>query len=394
MANAIGKAAIALAALVGVYGLILGALMTPRLQRFALYANKINTLFYHDINNPEEFGFCENQVQPFNISTPDREVLHAWHVLPIDVYTRHEKNLKLPPGDEDSATPLDLLINDPQARVVVSYPILEVHGNAGHVAQGWRTDTIRQLTTLPHTHVITVDYRGFGHSTGSPTEAGLITDGVALVNWVLHVAYIPPEQIVLMGQSLGTAVASAVGLEFLDPKNALHPGRLGGADEASLLASRDLIDRSTVFAGIVLVAPFANLPSLMLTYRMGGLIPLLLPLRPFPALAKMLTDNMVDKWPTEDRLRAYYDALISRPELLTAPEGYSMGSLQIIHGFNDMDITYRQTEMICRNVLGEGEKCINGSSGEAVYSVSGEGRPGLRFEIFGYGGRKTSFSAV
>ncbi len=242
---------------------------------------------------------------------------------------------------------------------------------------------MHRLTTQPHTHVFTIDYRGYGHSSGSPTEAGLITDGVALLNYVLHIANIPPERILLIGQSLGTAVASAVALEFADPNNSLHPGRLGGAEEASLLANADLITQPTAFAGIILVAPFSNLPSLMLTYRMGGLVPLLLPLRPFPWLSRLLTDNMVDKWPTADRLRAYYDAFASRTELLTSAGGRRMGSVQIVHAIDDMDITYRQTETICRRMLGEGEKC---SDGEGLVELRRDGRPDLRFEIVGHGG--------
>lgn len=53
-------------------------------------------------------------------------------------------------------------------------------------------------------------YRGFGHSTGAPTETGLIVDGVALVSWIVSVCNIPPERIVIYGHSLGTAVSAAV----------------------------------------------------------------------------------------------------------------------------------------------------------------------------------------
>ena len=60
----------------------------------SLYAHKINTLFYHDINNSEQFGFAKNQVTPFNIRTPDGETLYAWHVLPIDVCVRNEDLLR------------------------------------------------------------------------------------------------------------------------------------------------------------------------------------------------------------------------------------------------------------------------------------------------------------
>ena len=91
-----------------------------------------------------------------------------------------------------------------------------VHGNAGHVAQGWRTDTYRALAAgaPDRIHVLAFDYRGFGHSSGTPTEQGLITDGIAVVQWAIEVAKVPPERIVLVGQSLGTAVATAVAEHF------------------------------------------------------------------------------------------------------------------------------------------------------------------------------------
>lgn len=206
----------------------------------------------------------------------------------------------------------------------------------------------------------------------------------------MEVAGISPERIVILGQSLGTAVASAVALEFADPGNMLHPARRdlegGESEESALLANGNGITKRTAFAGVVLVAPFSNLPSLMLTYRMGGVFPLLFPLRPFPSAARMLTSRMVDKWPTADRLRAYYDTLTTHSHLLRSPHDIPMGSVQIIHGVNDKDISYHQTEMICRRILGDDEKCIDGSQGEAVMQVGRDGRPGLRFEIFGHGG--------
>jgi abhydrolase domain-containing protein 12 len=63
-----------------------------------------------------------------------------------------------------------------------------------------------------------------------------------------------------------------------------------------------------------------------------------------------------------------------------------MGSLQIIHGVNDKDISYHQTEMICQRILGNEAECIDGSRGATLLEVKKEGRPGVRFEIFGHGG--------
>ena len=64
-----------------------------------------------------------------------------------------------------------------------------------------------------------------------------------------------------------------------------------------------------------------------------------------------------------------------------------MGSLQIIHGINDADIAYHQTEMICERILGGEDERIEVKDGSALLEVKREGRPGLRFEIFGHGGK-------
>ena len=149
MLSTAGKVAIGLTVPVGVYAVVLGTLLTPYFQRLwvdyplipvysnyfvvlrysssSLYAHKINTLFYHDINNAEQFGFNKGQVTPFTIRSPDGETLYAWHILPIDVYARHEKTLrneKRPHGpveDFTKTTAFRLLTsNQDPARVVVS----------------------------------------------------------------------------------------------------------------------------------------------------------------------------------------------------------------------------------------------------------------------------------
>lgn len=260
----------------------------------------------------------------------------------------------------------------------------------------------RYLTTKPNTHVLAVDYRGFGHSTGSPTEAGLIADGAALVEWVLQVAQIPPERIVILGQSLGTAVSSAVALYFADPQNELIPKEV---QKLRPKTSEDDASKPTVFAGVVLVAPFSSLPSLLLTYRIGGFLPILLPLRPFPNFANILMSQMVDKWPSAERLEAYYQSFGSQSRLLvsSANSERSLGSVQLVHSRRDMDIPYHQTEKFCRQMLRRGSstviyeddrdeqsgnvvECIDGSHGPAIYELKAKGKPEVRFEIIEHGG--------
>jgi pimeloyl-ACP methyl ester carboxylesterase len=192
----------------------------------AIYANKFNHLFWRDVHDGEAFGFAKNQVTPFTITTPDGEVLYAWNVLPTGIYARHEKAIRNdrdqnegPVEDFTQTVAFKLLTSndDPPPRVVVScmsFPVhchfpqlspqltAKVHGNAGDIAQGWRPDTIRSLVSVPNTYVFTIDYRGFGHSTGSPDEAGVIMDGVTLVEWIMREAKVPSERVVIMGQSL------------------------------------------------------------------------------------------------------------------------------------------------------------------------------------------------
>ncbi|KAJ8778391.1 hypothetical protein J1605_013578 [Eschrichtius robustus] len=55
-------------------------------------------------------------------------------------------------------------------------------------------------------HVLSVDYRGFGDSTGKPTEDGLTVDAVCVCEWT--VARNGTTPVCLWGHSLGTGVAT------------------------------------------------------------------------------------------------------------------------------------------------------------------------------------------
>lgn len=93
--SVLGRVGLACSIATALYATLLGVLLTPSAQRFAIYAHKVNTLFLgDDLNDPEEFGFAKHQVTPFNLDTPDGETLYAWHILPLDVYTRNEKSIR------------------------------------------------------------------------------------------------------------------------------------------------------------------------------------------------------------------------------------------------------------------------------------------------------------
>ena len=82
--------------------------------------------------------------------------------------------------------------------------ILYFHGNAGNLSL--RLPNIGWLQQLP-ANVLAVDYRGYGKSEGKPTEEGVYRDAEASYDYLVRERKVPPEQVVVVGQSLGTAVA-------------------------------------------------------------------------------------------------------------------------------------------------------------------------------------------
>jgi len=86
--------------------------------------------------------------------------------------------------------------------------ILYFHGNAGSLRM--RADRFRKLTA-DGTGLLALSYRGYGGSTGSPSEAGFLQDAEAV--YAFAAARYPVERIVAFGESLGTAVAVALAAE-------------------------------------------------------------------------------------------------------------------------------------------------------------------------------------
>lgn len=83
--------------------------------------------------------------------------------------------------------------------------VLLFHGNAGSIAG--------RIHYLPHFHamgyaVLLVDYRGYGASTGKPSEQGTYLDAQAAWQWLTGERGVKPGAIVVVGESLGGAVAA------------------------------------------------------------------------------------------------------------------------------------------------------------------------------------------
>jgi uncharacterized protein len=85
---------------------------------------------------------------------------------------------------------------------------LYFHGNGGSLR--WREERFRALIA-DGSGLVALSYRGYGGSSGRPTERGLITDAAAA--YAFAIARYPVERIVLWGESLGSAVAIALAAE-------------------------------------------------------------------------------------------------------------------------------------------------------------------------------------
>ena len=114
------------------------------------------------------------QAEEVALKSSDGESLIAWYVLPQ--------------GDK----PL----------------VIYFHGNGG--ALNLRADRFRWLTTDGF-GLLGLSYRGYGGSSGKPSESGLLLDAMAAYDFAA--ARYPAGRIVLWGESLGTGVAIALAAE-------------------------------------------------------------------------------------------------------------------------------------------------------------------------------------
>lgn len=115
--------------------------------------------------NPSDIGLAYEDVW---LDTSDRERVHAWFV-----------KTRAPRGT-----------------------LLYCHGNAGNISH--RLESLRIFAALG-LDVLIFDYRGYGASSGKPSEAGTYLDAATAWAWLADRR--PANRILIFGRSLGAAVA-------------------------------------------------------------------------------------------------------------------------------------------------------------------------------------------
>jgi len=89
--------------------------------------------------------------------------------------------------------------------------VVYFHGNAANL--GNRAGIYGALAEKGF-GVLAVSYRGYGKSTGSPSEQGLYADARAALSFLTDKQHIPLKHIILFGESLGTGVAVQMATEY------------------------------------------------------------------------------------------------------------------------------------------------------------------------------------
>jgi fermentation-respiration switch protein FrsA (DUF1100 family) len=139
-----------------------------------LYFTQRSLMYFPETvhTTPAQAGLPE--AEEVTLTASDGERIIAWHLAPRD------------------------------AKPVILY----LHGNGG--ALRYRVERFRKLLG-DGLGLVAVEYRGYGGSSGSPSEAGLIADAEAA--YAYAASRYPAQRLVLWGESLGTALAVVLAAE-------------------------------------------------------------------------------------------------------------------------------------------------------------------------------------
>ncbi|KAH7913422.1 Alpha/Beta hydrolase protein [Hygrophoropsis aurantiaca] len=274
----------------GIYVLVVVLLAIPLIQSHVLYMNALKLPWGAQFDAPEKYGLAPGKTTNVKITTADNVTLGAWFVLSDTLY--HE--LPFPP--QSSATKSHIPV------ALRTHPtILFFHGNGATRALSTRVRYYSAFSSRLKANVLAIDYRGYGDSEGAPSEVGLATDARAAWDWLMSYGT-KAEDILIIGHSLGTAVASSLTVNLSD--SGVQP------------------------KGTVLMSPFSSIYNLVDTYLLFGLFPVMLPLTLIPRAAQFYKSFLVHEFDT-----------LSAITRMQAP-------LLIVHAENDWDIQHAHSDAL------------------------------------------------
>ncbi|XP_067410860.1 protein ABHD12B isoform X1 [Emydura macquarii macquarii] len=150
-----------------------------------------------------DFGKPElllNHTVNFYLTTEPGVTVGIWHVLP-DSRGREAQ------GKDHSWYEETLADDNPV--------IIYLHGNGANRAVGHRVSLLKVMSGAGF-HILALDYRGYGDSSGYPSETGFTTDAMCLYDWVK--ARSGNSTVLFWGHSLGSGVATNVARKLLEER--------------------------------------------------------------------------------------------------------------------------------------------------------------------------------
>ena len=135
-----------------------------------------NWFLYHPTTADQDWGPPPPGLDPEDVelTSADGTRLHAWWCVPGDWTPEKGAMLRCP-------------------------------GNAGNLC--YRCEDALEWKRDRDTAVLLIDYPGYGRSGGKPSEAGCYAAADAAYDWLVNEKEVPPERVLLYGESLGGAIA-------------------------------------------------------------------------------------------------------------------------------------------------------------------------------------------
>ena len=202
----------------------------PWVQSALIFVHHVRIPFFSNLTNPAEFGL--SNTRNLELFQFDGCAVSTWQVLPASYQ-----------GNATASRHYDEALSD--GAPIVLY----LHGNTGTRGTGHRVQVYKFLSSRGY-HVVTFDYRGYGESSCSPSERGMMEDSLLAWRWVRHHA--PHSHIYVWGHSLGSTAATYL--------------------------AKELWKQGTQPKGIILDAPLTSMTEAVSNHPLG------IPYWPWPAM--------------------------------------------------------------------------------------------------------------
>ncbi|KAI5107872.1 monoacylglycerol lipase ABHD12, partial [Silurus meridionalis] len=146
--------------------------------------------FFVDLRHPTDLGL--NHTVNMYLTSEAEVTLGVWHTVPDHMWKEAQgKSLAWYEQSLGNGSPV----------------FIYNHGNAGNRASPPHRVGVSKILSALGYHVLVMDYRGFGDSSGEPTMPGLVTDALYLYHWVR--ARSKDSQVFIWGHSIGTGVTTS-----------------------------------------------------------------------------------------------------------------------------------------------------------------------------------------